>query len=103
MSAACVCCTACFNSWLLHVCKNAYIDMAINGTRSFCGAANKAADLLANAGKEVVALAGATWLFTLTGLCAVSGVGAYITHIVITNIDAFSLPTSKWYIQDALV
>jgi hypothetical protein len=99
---ACFCCWGCFETWLVHVCKYAYIDMAMTG-KTFCSAGHNACDIMKKQDKSVLSLAGAAWLFTVTGLLSVSALGAYFTHLMISNIDTFSEPLSRFYIQDPLV
>lgn len=102
VAKVCFCCVECFNSFLVHLSKNAYIDIAIS-SRSFCAAGANAAELLAKQSKTLVASAGATWLFTLVGLASVTVSGAFITSLVVLNVDTFNTPSSEYYIQDPMV
>jgi len=106
ISGACACCLGCFESTLQHLCKNAFIDMAIT-SKSFCAAGSNAAKLLSpknNAGAAAaLANVGATWIFTLSGLTFVTTVGAMITSYVMVNVEIFNTPSSKHYVADPMV
>jgi len=102
ISSLCSCCTGCFESCLAHISKNAYIEMAIS-SKGFCAAGNDAARVLKTENKAIAALSGATWLFTITGLAAVTSFSASITSFIVQNTETFSSPTSKYYIQDPMV
>jgi len=102
IARCCFCCVECFNSFLVHLSKNAYIDIAIT-SKNFCAAGQNAADLLLRQSKTMIASAGATWIFTLAGLMSVTTAGALITSVVVQNAEQFNRPTSRFYIQDPMV
>lgn len=102
ISKCCFCCVECFNSFLVHLSKNAYIDMAIT-SKGFCAAGSNAAELMVKQSKTLIASAGATWIFTLLGLAKVTTLGAFITSLVVQNVEAFNRPTSRHYVQDPMV
>lgn len=102
LSSLCACCTGCFESCLMHISKNAYIEMAIS-SKGFCAAGSDAALVLRTENKAIAALSGATWLFTITGLASITSFSASITSFVVQNTETFSSPTSKYYIQDPMV
>jgi len=102
LSSACGCCVGCFENVLMHLSKNAYIEMAISST-GFCASGRAAVQLLATESKAIAALQGATWLFTLSGLASVSIFGSFITSFIVQNTEAFNSPSSKYYIQDPMV
>jgi len=102
VSSACACCMSCFESMLQHICKNAYIDMAIT-SKGFCAAGSNAAALIKRQTAAVAANAGATWLFTIAGTALVSVSGGFIAHIVVQNVDQFNTPSGQYYIQDPMV
>jgi len=101
LAEACSCCISCFDRFLRFLTKNAYMDVAIHGS-DFCKAAHHALLVLQNEATAVAVLNGATWLFQLTGLGAVSAAGAYTTHLMCKHIIAFGHPDSEYYIQDPL-
>jgi hypothetical protein len=102
----CGCCVTCFENLLQHICKTAFIDMAIT-SKPFCAAGGDAADLLKKkntAGQQAILVNyGATWLFTIGGMGTVTILGAFITSCIVTNIDVFAHPSSKYYIVDPMV
>lgn len=102
VTKCCLCCVECFNSFLVHLSKNAYIDISIT-SKNFCAAGTNAAELLARQSKTLIASAGATWLFTLVGLASVTVSGGFITSLVVTNAKQFNDPSEKYYIQDPMV
>jgi len=102
ITRCCFCCVECFNSFLVHLSKNAYIDMAITN-KAFCAAGSNAAHLLMTQSKTLIASAGASWIFTLLGLTSVTSSGAFITLLVVRNTDALNRPTSRYYVQDPMV
>jgi len=102
LSRACACCQSFFESAVMHLSKNAYIDMAITST-GFCTAGKNAAQLLRTENETIAALTGATWLFTLSGLASVTTFGSFITSFIVQNTDAFNSPMSKHYVQDPMV
>lgn len=102
ISRCCFCCVECFNGFLVHLNKNAYIDMAIT-SNSFCHSGANAALLIARQSKTLIASAGATWLFTIVGLLSVSITGAFTTFHAVQNIGHWSRPTSAHYVQDPMV
>lgn len=106
ISKVCSCCLVCFEQFLQHLCKNAFIDMAIT-SKSFCAAGTNAAQLLSpknHAGTSaLMANVGATWIFTCSGLAFVTSVGSIITGYVMLNVETFNTPSSGHYVQDPIV
>jgi len=102
LAKCCGCCFLCFDRFLHHLSKNAYIEMAIT-SKSFCAAGADAASLMKRQGGAMAVNAGATWLFTFAGLGAVTGVGAFLTGLVVQNVDPFNNPGSIYYIADPVV
>jgi len=102
ITKCCGCCVECFNSFLVHLSKNAYIDMAITG-KNFCASGTNAVELLQKQSKTLIATAGATWIFTLVGLASVTASGSFITSLVVKNVEVFNRPTSRHYVQDPMV
>lgn len=106
ISKGCACCLTCFENLLQHICKNAFIDMAVTGY-AFCAAGADAARILNNrngaGGAAVMVNAGATFIFTLSGIGTVTLVGALVTGFVVINVETFNLPSSKYYVQDPMV
>jgi len=102
LSKISACCYGCFESFLMHLSKTAYIDMAIT-SNSFCASGKNACHLLATENKAIAVLSGATWLFTIAGLASVTTFGAFITSFIVQNTEAFTSPSSPYYIQDPMV
>jgi hypothetical protein len=102
LSSCCACCTGCFESFLVHLSKNAYIDMAIT-SKGFCASGRNAAQLLRSESSAIAALAGCTWLFSAAGLGSVTLFGSFIISFVVQNVDTLSSPLSEYYIQDPIV
>jgi len=95
----CVCCSTCFERFLRFLTKNAYMDVAINGS-DFCKAAHHACLVLQNEATACAVLNGATWLFRLTGLGAVSLGGAFLTHLQCRSLDVYARSDSEYYVED---
>jgi len=107
VTRACGCCLNFFEQVLIHVCKNAFIDMAVT-SKPFCAAGTNAARILSHknkfkGSKAIFANVGATWIFTLSGIGAVTAAGTSIVSFVAVNVPAFSEPSSRYYIQDSMV
>jgi len=93
------CCLYCFESCLEFVNKNAYMDVALHSS-SFCVGAQRATAVMTNEITALGALTGACWTFQLGGLGAITGLGALLTGLMVRHIDAYSQPTSEYYVQD---
>lgn len=106
LSGACACCLGCFDRCLAHMTKNAFIDMAIT-SKPFCAAGGDAAWYLSPengaGGKAFWATMGSTWIFSVSGLGAVTAAGAFITAFLAEHLEVFSRPSSRHYIQDPMV
>lgn len=99
--STCACCVSCFERFLRFLTKNAYMDVAINGS-DFCKAAHQSFLVLQSELTAVGVLNGATWLFQLTGLGGIAVGGAYLTFLMCTHIYVYADPTSKYFIEDPL-
>jgi hypothetical protein len=93
------CCLWCFENCLAFMYRNAYIDVALHST-SFCEAAQRATALITSEVTALGALMGACWTFQLGGLGAITGLGALLTGVMVRHVDAYSEPTSEYYVQD---
>lgn len=102
ISRCCFCCLECFNSFLVRLSKNAYIDMAIT-SKNFCASGTNAVELLLKQSKTLAATAGVTWIFTIVGLASVTASGSFITSLIVQNAEVFNRPTSRYYVQDPMV
>jgi len=93
------CCLCCFENCLEFINKNAYMDVALHSS-NFCEAAKRATAVIANEVTALGTLMGACWTLQLGGLGAITGLGALLTGLMVRHIDAYSQPTSEYYVQD---
>merc|ERR1719487_968150 len=75
------------------------MDVALHSS-SFCLAAQRANAVITNEVTALGALMGACWTLQLGGLGAITGLGALLTGLMVRHIDAYSQPTSEYYVQD---
>lgn len=93
------CCLYCFETCLSFMNRNAYMDVALHSS-NFCEAAKRANTIITNEVTALGALMGACWTFQMGGLGAITGLGALLTGLMVRHIDAYSQPTSEFYVQD---
>lgn len=97
----CSCCVGCFENFLRYLNKNAYMDVAINGS-SFCHAAQRACMVLQSEASAVAVLNGATWLFEITGVCSIALCASQITYWMCTTWPVYAESSGEHYIQDPI-
>jgi hypothetical protein len=96
------CCLWCFESCLEFMNKNAYIDVALHSS-NFCAAAQRASTVVVHEMASLGALMGACWTVQLGGLGAITGLGALLTGLMVSHMEAYSQPTSEYYVQDPIL
>lgn len=99
---SCLCIITCFQRCIEFINKNAYMDVAINST-DFCTAAKNAFRFITQEFAAIGILNGATWMFQLAGVGAITGVGTWICFTVIKSFDWFTDPTSDHYVPDPVL
>mmetsp|Transcript_64347 Transcript_64347/g.141844 ORF Transcript_64347/g.141844 Transcript_64347/m.141844 type:complete len:619 (+) Transcript_64347:10-1866(+) len=95
----CLCLVDCFKRCLEFVNRNAYMDVAMNAT-NFCQGALHALEVITHEATAAIVLNGATWVFQIAGLGAISASNAGITWLMLRHWELFSSPESEHYVQD---
>lgn len=93
------CIVDCFRGTVQFANKNAYIEMAISST-PFWVSAQRAFATITTQVAAVTLLHGATWIFQLVGVAAISSGGAYITLMMCRSFSVFNEPSSDHYVSD---
>jgi hypothetical protein len=74
-----MCCLQCCKSIIEAINKNAYIDIAVDGTHNFCSAAKEALQVIVAEGSAMAILNGATFVFQIFGTLAITiGTGGIV-------------------------
>jgi hypothetical protein len=99
MLGCCACCVTLWDSIIRFMNSKVYIVTAIE-SESFCGAASKAFTIVASEIGAVGALEGAIWVLSIGGVLVITGLGSFLTWIVIHRVDQFSNPESEFVVTD---
>eukprot|EP00420_Gonyaulax_spinifera_P024436 CAMPEP_0197908140 /NCGR_PEP_ID=MMETSP1439-20131203/66213_1 /TAXON_ID=66791 /ORGANISM="Gonyaulax spinifera, Strain CCMP409" /LENGTH=633 /DNA_ID=CAMNT_0043529609 /DNA_START=31 /DNA_END=1932 /DNA_ORIENTATION=- len=97
----CQCCTECFMRFFAFLTKNAYMDVAMNGS-NFCSGGKHALEVLSTEGTAAAAMNGATAILQLAGLGGIAATGAFVTWELATEWSIFSDPGSEHYVEDPM-
>jgi len=97
IASCCCCCLTWFECFIRFVNKNAYIVTAVE-SENFCSAAQIAFNILANEVMAIGALSIGLKVFTLAGVCSITGLGVYLTWLLITTVEAFADPKSEHFV-----
>jgi len=93
------CALACIQRWVEFLNKNAYVDIAVNGS-SFLSGARSAFSVLAHRMPEVGALNGACWVIQLTSAGAITASGIAVVYLILAHVAVFNQRDSDWYVQE---
>jgi hypothetical protein len=102
LANACACCLKCFEEIVKFMNKNAYIDCAIN-SNSFIPAAKDAFKVLTSNAGAVAILNGATFVFQLAGVGAVTAGTGALCYTLATKVSYWSDPVREHYIEDPVL
>mmetsp|Transcript_142018 Transcript_142018/g.247383 ORF Transcript_142018/g.247383 Transcript_142018/m.247383 type:complete len:670 (+) Transcript_142018:102-2111(+) len=102
LSSSCTCCYRCFEGFLAELSKNAYIDIAVQGS-NFCQATSDAFKVMCAESKAIMILNGATWVFTAAGIGVITGATSLIAFWTVQNQFQFNTPASDYYVEDPVV
>jgi len=94
-----MCLITCFQKFLEFVNKNAYMDVAIRST-SFISAARHAFEMITSNMATIALLNGACFIFQLAGAVLISVGGAFLTYLMVTSMNEFTLNDSPYYVVD---
>mmetsp|Transcript_144461 Transcript_144461/g.448518 ORF Transcript_144461/g.448518 Transcript_144461/m.448518 type:complete len:512 (+) Transcript_144461:336-1871(+) len=95
----CTLCLDCFNKFLKFMCKNAYMDTAMN-SNAFCKAAHHAVTVLIEHAGEVATLNTTTILFTIAGVSGIASAGVGTMHLLCTYWPELNDPSSPQFVDD---
>jgi len=82
--AAVLCCVGCCKEIIEHINRNAYIDIAIQGT-DFCTAAKNAIKMIIDQGGAMAILNGATWVFSIFGEVLITLCSGALAYVIVTH------------------
>jgi hypothetical protein len=102
VASALSCCVYCFQKCMEFINKNAYMDIACN-SNNFCTAAYNAFWFIVKSMPEIAALNGACCIFVVAGTLGISSGCAYLCFISVGYFDAYTDPTSEWYVSDKVM
>mmetsp|Transcript_143068 Transcript_143068/g.457239 ORF Transcript_143068/g.457239 Transcript_143068/m.457239 type:complete len:412 (+) Transcript_143068:960-2195(+) len=97
VAAACMCCIACVESLMRYINKQVYLIVVVN-SNGFCTAAKIVVQVMLSEMVTFALLEGATKAFQVVGGLAITGLGAWITWLVITTSSYFTDPDSEHFI-----
>ncbi|CAK9016055.1 unnamed protein product [Durusdinium trenchii] len=101
LSCLCDCCVSAYFTHLEPYCRNAYMDLALNA-RCFQESAWHASMVNAEFMATVNILNGATWIFQLAGLGAITSLGNFQIWTILRCYPGFQDPYSPDFVQNPL-
>eukprot|EP00927_Polykrikos_kofoidii_P054324 TRINITY_DN48751_c0_g1_i1.p1 TRINITY_DN48751_c0_g1~~TRINITY_DN48751_c0_g1_i1.p1 ORF type:complete len:693 (+),score=93.31 TRINITY_DN48751_c0_g1_i1:95-2080(+) len=99
---SCMCLVTCFETCVKFINKNAYMDVAIRSS-DFCTAAKRAMRMIAENLATIAVLNGATWVFFIGGLGAITAAGSWLTFLLVTRLPQFSTPDEPLFVSDPIL